>query len=160
MAESLTVSGTTKEEQYASLLPQIEALAEDDAGQLAVLGNIMSALKYGMDFYWVGLYEVRGDSLILGPFQGTLACTRINYGKGVCGYAWKNKTAVIVEDVNTFEGHIACSTETKSEIVLPVFDKKGEVRMVLDIDSEKLAHFNKTDEYWLKKVVAIIEKMI
>jgi L-methionine (R)-S-oxide reductase len=160
MAESIIISGNTKEEQYASLLPQIASLADDKAGQLAVLGNIMSALKYGMNFYWVGLYEVKDDILVLGPFQGTVACTTIAFGKGVCGYAWKNKKVVIVDDVDKFDGHIACSTETKSEIVLPVFNKHGEVKMVLDIDSEKLANFNATDQEWLKKVVTIIEKII
>jgi len=160
MTDSIKVSGNTREEQYTSLLPQIEALAQDEAGQLAVLGNIMSALKYGMNFYWVGLYGVQGDSLVLGPFQGTVACTTIGFGKGVCGHAWKHKKAIIVDDVNTFKGHIACSTESKSEIVLPIFDEDGEVIMVLDIDSEKLAHFSNVDEHWLKKITTIIEKLI
>lgn len=160
MAESLIIRGENKEERYASLLPQLKALAEDDAGQLAVLGNLMSAIKYGMNFYWVGLYEVKDRSLILGPFQGTLACTRIGFGKGVCGYAWQHKKSVVVKDVNKFEGHIACSTEAQSEIVLPVFDAKGEVKMVLDVDSEHLAHFDNVDEKWLGEVVKIIEKVI
>jgi L-methionine (R)-S-oxide reductase len=160
MSETLTISGNTKEEKYASLLPQVKSLAEDDAGQMAVLGNIMSALKYGMNFFWVGLYEVKDKSLILGPFQGTIACTRIDFGKGVCGYAWQHKKTIIVDDVNSFAGHIACSTETKSEIVLPVFDKKGEVKMVLDVDSELPANFDKVDEKWLNEVVKIIENII
>ena len=160
MAESLTITGNTKEEKYASLLPQLKALAEDDAGQQAVLGNVMSALKYGMNFFWAGLYEVKGKSRILGPFQGTVACTRIDFGKGVCGYAWQHKKTIIVKDVNTFEGHIACSTETKSEIVLPVFDKKGEVKMVLDVDSEHMAYFDNIDEKWLGEVAKIIETVI
>lgn len=160
MAESIVVKGDTKEEKYASLLPQIKALAEDSAGQWAVLGNIMSALKYGMDFFWVGLYLVKGNELILGPFQGTVACSRIGFGKGVCGNAWKNKKTIIVDDVNTFEGHIACSTETRSEIVLPVFDKNGNVTMVLDIDSEHPAHFNNIDETYLSQVVSIIETVL
>lgn len=160
MAESLTIKGNTKEEKYASLLPQLKALAEDDAGQLAILGNIMSALKYGLTFFWVGLYEVKGKSLILGPFQGTVACTRIDFGKGVCGYAWQHKKTVVVKDVNKFDGHIACSSETQSEIVLPVFDKTGDVKMVLDVDSEHLAHFDSVDEKWLSEVVKIIENVI
>jgi len=160
MAETISISGTTKEERYASLLLQLKALAEDNAGQVAVLGNIMSALKYGMNFFWAGLYEVNKEGLTLGPFQGPVACTQIGFGKGVCGYAWKHKKAVIVPDVNKFEGHIACSSETCSEIVLPVFDRQGEVKMVLDIDSEKPAHFDSTDEYWLKKVAALIETIV
>jgi GAF domain-containing protein len=160
MSESLVVSGNTREEKYASLLPQVKALAEDSAGEWAVLGNIMSALKYGMDFFWVGLYIVKGNELVLGPFQGTVACTRIGFGKGVCGHCWQTKKTVIVEDVNSFAGHIACSSETQSEIVLPLFNRKGEVIMVLDIDSELHAHFSKTDEKWLQQVVEIIEKVV
>ena len=160
MAESVSVSGTTKEEKYSSLLPQLKALAEDDAGQVAVLGNLMSAIKYGMNFYWVGLYEVKNNELVLGPFQGAVACTKIGFGKGVCGYAWKNKKAVVVEDVNKFDGHIACSSESKSEIVLPVFNKAGEVKMVLDVDSDQFATFDGVDEKWLGRVVEIIERII
>jgi L-methionine (R)-S-oxide reductase len=160
MSESIVISGETRQEKYVSLLPQIKSLAEDKAGQLAVLGNIMSALKYGMDFFWVGLYEVKNNELILGPFQGTVACTRIAFGKGVCGNAWKDKKVIVVDDVNTFEGHIACSTDTKSEIVLPVYDKKGEVKMVLDVDSEHLANFTRVDAEYLKQVVEIIENTI
>jgi L-methionine (R)-S-oxide reductase len=160
MSESIIVTGTTRKEKYISLLPQIQSLAKDNPGALAVLGNIMSALKYGMDFYWVGLYFVKNNELILGPFQGTVACTRIAFGKGVCGYAWEHKKTVIVPNVNDFEGHIACSSVTQSEIVLPVFDKKGKVIMVLDIDSEHLSHFSDTDEIYLKQVVALIEKTV
>ena len=158
MSESIIVSGNTRKEKYLSLLPQIKTLATDNPGLLAVLGNIMSALKYGMDFYWVGLYFVKGNELILGPFQGTVACTRIGFGKGVCGYTWQQAKTVIVDNVNEFPGHIACSAVTQSEIVLPVFGKNGKVIMVLDIDSEHLAHFTDTDETYLKQVVAIIEK--
>lgn len=160
MAETVKVTGYTREEKYSSLLPQIKALAEDRAGSWAVLGNIMSAIKYGMNFFWVGLYIVKNDELVLGPFQGTVACTRIVYGKGVCGTAWKEKKVIRVDDVSTFAGHIACSTDSKSEIVLPVLGKSGEVIMVLDIDSELPAHFNETDEKYLKQVVEIIEKLV
>jgi|SRR6185312_15222062 len=159
MSESIIVSGNTRKEKYTSLLPQIKTLAEDNPGPLAVLGNIMSALKYGLDFFWVGLYFVKGNELILGPFQGTVACTRIGFGKGVCGYAWQHAKTIIVDNVNDFEGHIACSSATQSEIVLPVFGKNGKVIMVLDIDSEHLAHFTATDEMYLKQVVALIEKV-
>lgn len=160
MAETISISGTSKEERYTSLLPQLKALADDDSGQLAILGNIMSALKYGMHFFWVGLYEVKGDMLILGPFQGPVACTKIGFGKGVCGNAWQYKKTIVVPDVNAFAGHIACSSETQSEIVLPVFDNKGNVKMVLDVDSEKPANFDSADEKWLKEVAMIIEKTI
>lgn len=159
MSESINISGTTRAEKYASLLPQLKALAEEPE-QYAALGNIISALKYGIGFFWAGLYVVKNNELVLGPFQGTVACTRIAFGKGVCGYAWKNKKTVLVADVNAFEGHIACSAESKSEIVLPVFGKDGEVKMILDIDSDQLADFSSVDEEWLTKVVGIIEDLI
>jgi len=113
-----------------------------------------------MDFFWVGLYHVKNNELVLGPFQGTVACTRIAFGKGVCGHCWKEKRTVIVDDVDRFEGHIACSSLTKSEIVLPIFNKKGEVVMVLDVDSEHLAHFDETDERYLEEIVKVIENII
>ncbi len=159
MSDSITVSGYTREEKYLSLLPQLKALAEE-ADQYAALGNIISAIKYGMGFFWVGLYVVKNNELVLGPFQGTVACTRIGFGKGVCGTAWKNKRTIIVEDVNSFEGHIACSSESKSEIVLPVFGKNGEVAMVLDVDSDLIADFTAVDETKFIEVVRIIESII
>jgi len=160
MAESFTITGSSRKELYISLIPQLKALVEGETDKWASLGNIMSALKYGMNFFWVGIYSVKGKELVLGPFQGTVACTRIAFGKGVCGYCWKEKKVVIVDDVDKFDGHIACSSESKSEIVLPVFGKNGEVAMVLDVDSEHLAHFSETDEFYLKQVVQIIEKII
>lgn len=159
MTEIITVSGTTKEEKYASLLPQLKSLA-GEPDLYAALGNIMSALKYSMHFFWVGLYIVKNNELVLGPFQGTVACTRISFGKGVCGYAWKNKKTIIVADVGKFEGHIACSTESKSEIVLPVYNKKKEVLMVLDVDSDHYSAFDATDEKWLTEAVHIIEDVV
>ncbi len=159
MSETINVSGTTKEEKYASLLPQLKGLAEEN-DQYAALGNVISGLKYSLDFFWAGLYIVKNDELVLGPFQGTVACTRIGFGKGVCGYAWENKKSVIVDNVDAFPGHIACSSESKSEIVLPVFGKTGEVVMVLDIDSDKYNDFNSTDELWLTEVVHIIESIV
>jgi L-methionine (R)-S-oxide reductase len=160
MSESIIIQGNSRKEQYSSLLPQLKALVEDETDQLAALGNIMSALKYGMNFFWVGIYAVKNNELVLGPFQGLVACTRIAFGKGVCGHCWKEKKTIIVEDVNTFSGHIACSSETNSEIVLPVFNKNKEVVMVLDVDSEHLAHFNETDKEYLEEVVHLIEKII
>jgi L-methionine (R)-S-oxide reductase len=185
LSDTIAITGTSREEKYASLLPQLKSLAEEP-DQFAALGNIISALKYAMNFFWVGLYLVKekvesenerrsgrhddrsviqgkaelNSELVLGPFQGTVACTRIGFGKGVCGYAWQNKKVVIVDDVNTFEGHIACSSESKSEIVLPIFGKNKEVIMVLDVDSDRLADFSSVDELWLAKVVHIIESIV
>jgi L-methionine (R)-S-oxide reductase len=160
MSESIIIQGNSRQEQYSSLLPQLRALVEGETDQLAALGNIMSALKYGMNFFWVGIYAVKNNELVLGPFQGPVACTRIAFGKGVCGHCWKEKKTIIVEDVNTFSGHIACSSETQSEIVLPVFNNNKEVVMVLDVDSEHLAYFNETDKEYLEEVVYLIEKII
>jgi GAF domain-containing protein len=157
MAESLTVSGTTKKEKYESLLPQIKALVEGEKDFIANLSNIMSALKFGMDFFWVGIYFVKDNQLVLGPFQGPVACTRISLGKGVCGKSWEQKQTIIVEDVDLFPGHIACSSLSRSEIVLPAFDKSGNVTLVLDVDSEQLATFDETDKLYLEQVIKIIE---
>lgn len=159
MAESLIVSGTTKEERYQSLLPQIKSLVEGEEDVIANLSNIMSALKFGMDFFWVGVYFVREEELVLGPFQGPVACTRIKKGKGVCGKAWEIKETIIVEDVDKFPGHIACSSASRSEIVLPAF-KNNEVFLVLDIDSDKLSDFDETDKKYLSRVIKLIEEFI
>lgn len=156
MAESFTVSGTTKQEKYESILPQIKALVEGETDSIANLSNIMSALKFGMDFFWVGIYFVKDQQLVLGPFQGPVACTRIGFGKGVCGTAWKEKRTIIVDDVDQFPGHIACSSLSKSEIVLPAFDSQGNVKLILDIDSDQLATFDETDRFYLEQVMTII----
>ena len=156
MSESLSVSGITKKEKYESLLPQIKALIEGETDFIANLSNIMSALKFGMDFFWVGIYFVKDQQLVLGPFQGPVACTRIGLGKGVCGTAWKEKKTIVVEDVDQFPGHIACSSLSKSEIVLPAFDSQGNVKLILDIDSEHLATFDETDKFYLEQVMLII----
>ncbi|MCW3104897.1 MAG: hypothetical protein JWO09_3337 [Bacteroidetes bacterium] len=157
MSESLAVTGTTKKERYESLLPQIKALVEGESDPIANLSNIMAALKYGMDFFWVGVYLAGAKQLILGPFQGPVACTRIAFGKGVCGACWEQKQTIIVEDVDKFPGHIACSSLSKSEIVLPAFDKDGNVTLVLDVDSEHLASFDETDKTYLQQVIELIE---
>lgn len=157
MSESLTVSGTTKKEKYESLLPQIKALVEGEDDVIANLSNIMSALKFGMNFFWVGIYFVKNEELVLGPFQGPVACTRIRYGKGVCGKSWELKQTIIVEDVEKFPGHIACSSLSRSEIVLPAFDKSGNVTLVLDVDSEDLAAFDETDKKYLEQIMEIIQ---
>ena len=159
MAESVIISGITKKEKYESLLPQIKALIEGERDFIANISNIMSALKFGMDFFWVGVYFVKETELVLGPFQGPVACTRIALGKGVCGTAWKEKRTIVVEDVDQFPGHIACSSFSKSEIVLPAFDKNGNVTLVLDVDSDQLATFDQTDCIYLEQLMRLIEQL-
>jgi len=158
-AELIIPQSTSKSERYESLIPQIGALISDEDDLIANLSNITSALKYGMGFFWVGFYLVKGNELVLGPFQGTVGCTRIEKGKGVCGASWAKRDTIIVEDVDQFPGHIACSSESKSEIVLPVF-QKGEVELILDIDSNKLADFDQTDLKYLKQLVELIESSL
>ncbi len=161
MAESIIVSGLSKKEKYESLLPQIKALVEGETNTIANLSNIMSALKFGMDYLWVGIYFVDltkgAKELVLGPFQGPVACTRIAYGKGVCGKSWETKQTIIVDDVDQFPGHIACSSLSRSEIVLPALNKNGDAILILDVDSEHLANFDETDKHYLEKVIQIIE---
>lgn len=159
MAESLIITGTSKQEKYESLLPQIKALVEGESDYIANISNIMSALKFGMNWFWVGVYFVKDDQLVLGPFQGPIACTRIALGKGVCGTSWKEKKTIIVEDVELFPGHIVCSSLSKSEIVVPAFDKEGNVTLVLDVDSEHLATYDETDKNYLEQIVHIIEQL-
>ena len=156
MAEDLEVKGNTKEEKYQSILPQIKALLEGEPDAVANMANICAALKYGFNFFWVGFYLVKNDQLVLGPFQGPVACTRINFGKGVCGTSWKNKEVIIVDDVDTFPGHIACSSLSKSEIVLPIYNLQKEIIGVLDVDSDAYGTFDKTDELYLKQILKLI----
>lgn len=158
MAEDLEVKGNTKEEKYQSIVPQIKALIDGESDAVANMANICAALKYGFDFFWVGFYLVKDDQLVLGPFQGPVACTRINMGKGVCGTAWKNNEVIIVDDVDTFPGHIACSSLSKSEIVLPIFNSQKRIVGVLDVDSDTYATFDKTDELYLKQILKLIEQ--
>ncbi len=160
MAENLTVldSTSSKTDRYESLLPQLKALVTGEPNVIASLANLMAALKQSMDFFWVGVYFVENDSLVLGPFQGPVACTRIGFGKGVCGSSWKEQKVLIVEDVDAFPGHIACSSLSKSEIVLPAF-KNNKVWLVLDVDSEKLAAFDETDQKYLGEIIKIIESL-
>ena len=147
-------------EKYLLLEEQVKALVYGEDDLIANLINIMSALKYGMNYFWVGVYKVAGDQLILGPFQGPVACTRIAKGRGVCGACWAEKQTIIVSNVDEFPGHIACSSATKSEIVLPIRNKKGEVAFVLDIDSTKLNDFDTEDQKGLEKIVTIIESIL
>ena len=144
-----------KEEKYQSLLPQIKELVRNEKDTIANLANITAALKQAFGFFWVGFYIVKKNELVLGPFQGPVACTRIALGKGVCGTAWKERRTVIVPDVEQFAGHIACSSESKSEIVVPVF-KNDKVVGVLDIDSDRLNTFDETDAKRLEEVVRVI----
>lgn len=160
MAENLIIStATDKASKYQTLIPQIEALTTGEPDLVANLANIAAALKQTMNFFWVGFYLVKKNELVLGPFQGPIACTRIAMGKGVCGTSWKEKQVLIVPDVNEFPGHIACSSDSKSEIVLPVL-KNNEVVLVLDVDSDKLNDFDTTDEKYLSQLVSIIERIL
>ena len=156
MTETLTIPGNlNKEEKYKALLPQIKALITGENDLIANLANITSALYFGMNFFWVGFYIVKNEELVLGPFHGPVACTRIQYGRGVCGTAWKNKETVIVPDVNQFSDHIACSSETKSEIVICAI-KDNTVQCVLDINSKKLNDFDKIDKKYSEELVGRI----
>jgi L-methionine (R)-S-oxide reductase len=160
MAEELFVSNSTnKKERYEVLLPQIKSLIEGETDVVANLANIAGALKQAMSFFWVGFYLVKDDQLVLGPFQGPIACTRIDFGKGVCGTAWKEKKTILVPDVEKFPGHIACSSASKSEIVLPAF-KDNQVALVLDVDSDLIDDFDETDRQGLEEVIRIIDTFL
>ncbi|HTH55382.1 MAG TPA: GAF domain-containing protein [Cyclobacteriaceae bacterium] len=157
MAENLIVaSSTEKAERYETLVPQIESLIAGEPDLVANLSNIAAALKQTFNFFWVGFYLVKDNVLVLGPFQGPIACTRIGFGKGVCGTSWKEGKTIVVPNVDEFPGHIACSSDSKSEIVLPAF-KNGKVFLVLDVDSDKLNDFDDTDALFLGKLMKLIE---
>lgn len=155
MAEDLLIISGNKEEQYSNLLPQVKGLLEGEPELVANLANISAALKEQFGWLWVGFYLVKGEELVLGPFQGPVACTRIKKGRGVCGKCWENKRTLIVADVEKFPGHIACSSLSRSEIVIPVI-KNNEVVAVLDVDSEALNHFDETDKKYLEEIVGMI----
>ena len=155
MAESLKRIEGTKEEIYKTLLPQIKSLIEDEEDLIANLSNVVAVLKETFGFFWVGFYFVKGDDLVLGPFQGPLACTRIKYGRGVCGTAWKEVSTQVVADVEAFPGHIACSSLSRSEIVVPLIND-GVVWGVLDIDSAELNTFDEIDKQYLEKLAAML----
>ena len=145
---------------YDQLISEINSLIEGEENLYANLGNILSSIKYSMSWLWVGLYKVEEEDLVLYLFQGPHACTRIKKGKGVCGVAWEENRVVIVDDVHSFEGHISCNASSKSEIVIPIRNKKGEVALVLDIDSEVYGDFTDNDATELKKITSIIEQII
>lgn len=156
MAEDLIITQGTKSEQYDSLLSQIKGLLEGENDLVANLANITGALKEQFGWLWVGFYLVKEDQLVLGPFQGPVACTRIQKGKGVCGSAWEQEKTLIVPDVEKFPGHIACSSRSRSEIVIPLIADKR-VFGVLDVDSEQLNTFDETDASYLKKIIELIK---
>lgn len=156
MAEDLIINtNVTKEAQYESLIPQIKALIDGETDMIANLANIAAALKEQFKWFWVGFYLIKGDELVLGPFQGPVACTRIKKGKGVCGASWQQNEVLIVPDVDTFPGHIACASASRSEIVLPLH-KENEIIGVLDVDSEHLAHFDTIDASYLQQIINLI----
>jgi GAF domain-containing protein len=156
MAEDLLIITGTKEEQYKALLPQIKALLEGEPDLVANLANVAAALKEQFNWLWVGFYLVKKDELVLGPFQGPVACTRIKKGRGVCGKAWEEKRTLIVADVEKFPGHIACSSLSRSEIVVPLF-ANNEVVAILDVDSEALDHFDEVDSKYLGEIVELLD---
>src|SRR5688572_2679647 len=160
MAESVIIDASLSRtmERYEALMPQLKALVEGEPDLIANLANIVAALKETFGFFWIGVYLVKNDMLVLGPFQGPVACTRIGFGKGVCGTSWKEKRILRVNDVNTFPGHIACNALSQSEIVLPAL-KNNEVFLVLDVDSDRLSAFDSDDEKYLGEVIKIIENL-
>lgn len=156
MAEDLYVSNGTKEERYVALLPQLKGLLSGETDEVANLANVAAALKETFGFFWVGFYRVSADELILGPFQGPVACTRIRKGRGVCGTAWAEGRTLVVPDVDAFPGHIACSSLSRSEIVVPLTDGDGHVWGVLDVDSDELHAFDEVDACYLEKICSLL----
>ncbi|EFF83627.1 GAF domain protein [Acinetobacter haemolyticus ATCC 19194] len=159
MAEELVLQQGHKAEQYQSIIPQIQTIVEGESDMIANLANICAALKQQFDWLWIGFYLVKQNELVLGPFQGPIACTRIAKGRGVCGTAWEQQQVMIVPDVDQFPGHIACSSASRSEIVLPIM-KNGECIGVLDIDSEELNQFDEMDAEYLQQLMLMIEKIV
>lgn len=155
MSESIFISKGNKTEKYQSLIPQIKALIEGEPDLIANMANMASALKMQFNWWWVGFYIVKKEELVLGPFQGPIACTRIKKGRGVCGSAWQQEKTLLVEDVNNFPGHIACSSDSKSEIVIPILID-GHVMAVLDVDSEQLGYFDETDKIFLEEIAHLL----
>ena len=155
MAEQLIIQGSTKQERYEALLPQIEAVVEGESDLIANMANVAAMLHETFRFWWTGFYRVVGEELVLGPFQGPMACTRIRKGRGVCGTAWAKNETQVVPDVEKFPGHIACSSASRSEIVVPI-RHEGNIVAVLDIDSAQLATFDETDRQYLERIVQLL----
>lgn len=162
MAESLifTTDKNQRQERHKEFLPQLKALLSGETDAIATLSNASAAIKQAYDFHWVGFYLVKENQLVLGPFQGPIACTRIGFGKGVCGTAWKDEKSILVPDVDEFPGHIACSSLSKSELVVPLKDQQNKVWAVLDIDSEWLNDFNEEDQLVFEEVAQMISNQI
>ena len=148
-----------KQETYKTLLAQVKAMVKDESDPIANMANVAALIQEAFHFWWTGFYRVISEQLVLGPFQGPVACTRIGFGKGVCGTSWKEKKTIVVENVEQFPGHIACSSESKSEIVVPLL-KNGEVIGVLDIDSERLASFDAIDKEWLEQIAEVVSGVL
>ena len=155
MAENLLIAEGGKEQKYALLYKQIASLVEGENDTIANMANVAAMIHFTFGFWWTGFYRVAGEELVLGPFQGPLACSRIKYGRGVCGTAWREQQTQVVPDVEQFPGHIACSSMSRSEIVVPVWRGEG-IMAVLDIDSEHLATFDEVDKEWLERIVALL----
>lgn len=155
MAENLLIAEGGKEQKYALLYKQIASLVEGENDTIANMANVAAMIHFTFGFWWTGFYRVAGEELVLGPFQGPLACSRIKYGRGVCGTAWREQQTQVVPDVEQFPGHIACSSMSRSEIVVPVW-RDEEIVAVLDIDSEHLATFDEVDKEWLERIVALL----
>ena len=160
VAETLNIPEGSQSEKYQAFLLQLKALIGSERDLMANMANITAALKEAFGFFWVGFYRVVGDELVLGPFQGPIACTRIPRNKGVCGACWQQEKTIIVPDVNAFPGHIACSSLTQSEIVIPVFDKAGKVALILDIDSTELSDFSEVDKIYLEQVASLVQESL
>ena len=158
MEHKYMVQGETKEERYANLLPQLTAIIDGEPDTIANMANIAACLHETFHFWWTGFYRVIGKELVLGPFQGPFACTRIKYGRGVCGTAWERKQTIIVPDVDLFPGHIACSSASRSEIVVPLI-RNNKVWAVLDIDSTRLSAFDEVDKTWLERIAALLSAL-
>ncbi|MBN8832952.1 MAG: diguanylate cyclase [Niastella sp. SCN 39-18] len=159
MSEDLHIVQGTKEEQYRALLPQVQAVLEGETDAIAAMANVAAALKEQFGWLWIGFYRVVGNELVLGPFQGPIACIRIQKGQGVCGQAWQLQQNIIVPDVNQFPGHIACSSLSQSEIVLPVI-RQGKTVAVLDADDIAVNRFDSIDEHWLQKMIGLLPEPI
>lgn len=160
MAEVLNiVDDASREDQYKNLIPQIKGLLSGESDMIANMANVSAVLKQAFDFLWVGFYLIKDNQLVLAPFQGKIACTRINYGKGVCGTAWEQNETLVVDDVDSFDGHIACDGDSRSEIVVPVHHN-GSIIGVLDIDSQYLKHFTETDKKYLEEIVSVLSQSI
>ena len=161
MSESLAFTvGADRSTVYDEIVPQIESLVDGETDVVANLANVAAILKEAFGYFWVGFYLVKGEQLVLGPFQGSLACTRINFGQGVCGHAYTTRETVVVPDVDAFPGHIACASASRSEIVVPMFDRSGKCVGVLDVDSDRLDDFNQADADGLGRVVNVIERIM